>query len=367
MTAIVPPGGDAPVSITPLPVFEADADPSRRDAMTDEEILASRKPPDTIVVRFGSMKMVGEFRQDIGLRPGCGSRLVVRTHRGTEMSEVLTTTCPNSGCASSVSRKEILEFVEHSGGRDFPFHDEGRVLRLATPEDLTAHDAILTRRHDLLTRCRPMTGCTDPSARLVEVEEILGGEMAIGWYQSEKSLDTGALEAALAQRLGTRVEMHRIGARDEARLTADYERCGQHCCCKNFLKVLRPVSMQSAKRQKATLDPLKISGRCGRLMCCLRYEDQTYTSLKENLPARRSRVGTTFGPGVVVDAKILVQLVLVELERDGSQVAIPVEELVDPDACPPPLPDTEPAETPPPARPRHRRRGRRGGRRRGKT
>ena len=124
--------------------------------------------------------------------------------------------------------------------------------------------------------------------------------------------------------------MRQIGARDEARLTADYERCGQHCCCKSFLKVLKPVSMGAAKMQKATLDPLKISGRCGRLMCCLRYEDQTYRELKAKLPHRKSRVGTAEGVGIVMETRTLVQLVLVRLEHDGREIAVPVEELIDP-------------------------------------
>ena len=130
--------------------------------------------------------------------------------------------------------------------------------------------------------------------------------------------------------------MRQVGARDEARLVADYEKCGQHCCCKNFLKVLKPVSMRSAKVQKATLDPLKISGRCGRLMCCLRYEDQTYKELKSNLPHRKTRVGTELGPGIVIDSKILTQLVLVKLEHNNEEIAIPLEELMDPDSCPSP-------------------------------
>src|SRR5262249_42605620 len=97
-----------------------------------------------------------------------------------------------------------------------------------------------------------------------------------------------------------------------------------------------PVSMRAAKVQKATLDPLKISGRCGRLMCCLRYEDQTYKELKARLPNKSKRVGTSEGPGVVVDSKILVQLVLVRLEHDMKEIAVPVEELMDPDKCPKP-------------------------------
>jgi hypothetical protein len=121
---------------------------------------------------------------------------------------------------------------------------------------------------------------------------------------------------------------------------ADYERCGQHCCCQNFLKVLKPISMKSAKIQKATLDPLKISGRCGRLMCCLRYEDATYEELRKRLPKNKTRVGTPEGPGIVVDSKILVQLVLVQLDAPdggfGREVAVPVEDLMDPNECPKP-------------------------------
>jgi hypothetical protein len=123
--------------------------------------------------------------------------------------------------------------------------------------------------------------------------------------------------------------MRQVGARDEARITADYERCGQYCCCKNFLKVLKPVSMKSAKTQKATLDPLKISGRCGRLMCCLRYEDETYEDLRKRLPHRKSRVGTPDGDGIVIDTQILTQLALVRLDN-GTDIAVAVENLSEP-------------------------------------
>jgi hypothetical protein len=148
----------------------------------------------------------------------------------------------------------------------------------------------------------------------------------------------------LSKELHTRVDLHPVGARDEARLTADYEKCGQYCCCKNFLKVLKPISMKSAKIQKATLDPLKISGRCGRLMCCLRYEDQTYDELRKKLPNKKKRVGTPEGDGIVIDSQILTQLVLVELDINDEtgrpkQVAIPVEDLTEPtNAVAPPRP-----------------------------
>jgi cell fate regulator YaaT (PSP1 superfamily) len=316
------------VSIFPLPIFERDADPAFRDALTDAEAYARLKPPSSIVVRFGSMKLVGEYPYDGDAKPGCGSKLVVRTHRGTELAEMLTSTCPNSGCSKSVSRREMLEYVENSGGKDYPFHTEGRVLRVATPEDLATWTALRERfRKEELAAVRERAAAMGLTMKIVEVEPILGGEFVVVHYLSEERVDFRELVPQLARHFRARVEMHQIGMRDEARLTADYEKCGQHCCCKNFLKVLKPVSMKSAKTQKASLDPLKISGRCGRLMCCLRYEDQTYEELRKRLPKNKSRVGTPDGPGTVIDGKILVQLVLVRLDHNGQDVAVPVEDL----------------------------------------
>ncbi|MHC5002694.1 MAG: PSP1 domain-containing protein [Planctomycetota bacterium] len=324
------------MSIVPLPVFEADADPRHRDALTEAEVYASLEPPKTIVVRFGLMGLIGEYRHDGDAKPGCGTKLVARTHRGTELVEMLTTTCENSGCTKSISRKEMMEYIQASGGRDFPFFTNGRVLRVATVEDLNKQSALTNDKPRYIRSCKALIEELRLDMKLVDVEPILGAELLTFFYMSEERVDFRELVKRLAAECSTRIEMRQVGARDEARLVADYERCGQHCCCKNFLKVLKPVSMKSAKVQKATLDPLKISGRCGRLMCCLRYEDQTYKELKARLPHRNKRVGTTEGPGVVVDTKILVQLALVRLEEGGREIAVPIEELMSPDECPQP-------------------------------
>jgi cell fate regulator YaaT (PSP1 superfamily) len=323
------------VPIVPLPIFEQDADPSRRDAMTDEEIYARLKPPTSIVVKYGSMRQVGEFPYAGDAKPGCGSRLVVRTPRGTEIAEMLTTTCGNGGCSKSVSRSEMLKFIENSGGRDYPFTQEGEILRLAAPEDLSRWSAIQSAAKDRRDHARAIAAELALDIKVIEVEAILGGECVTMLWMAPETHPEGAPRpdvSAAVQRLerhyGVRVIDRQIGARDEARLTADYEKCGQHCCCKNFLKVLKPVSMKSAKVQKATLDPLKISGRCGRLMCCLRYEDKTYEELSKRLPKKNSRVMTADGPGTVIDGKILVQLVLVRLDADRSEAAYPLEELL---------------------------------------
>lgn len=326
--------------IIPLPQFEEDL--KAHLAEEDRKVYEALKVPTSMVVRFGSMKLVGEFPYVGTAKPGCGSKVVVRAWRGTELGEMLTSTCPNSGCSKSVSRQDMLRYIENSGGRDYPFFTDGRVLRIATKEDLDKQDSIEQSKHGLRLRAREIVERLRLSAKIVEIEPILGGESITVHYAAEERVEVRDLSRELTHMLKGRVDLHHVGARDEARLTADYEKCGQYCCCKNFLKVLSPVSMKSAKVQKATLDPLKISGRCGRLMCCLRYEDQTYEDLRKRLPRRKSRVGTPEGDGIVLDGQILTQLVLVELDEVGTdgkirQIAVPVESLAPPTSAATPV------------------------------
>jgi cell fate regulator YaaT (PSP1 superfamily) len=324
------------MQIVPLPVFEEDADPSKRDSLTLEEQIEQIEEPETLVVRFGSLQLIGEYKQAGGIKAGCGSKLVARTHRGTELVDLVTTTCANSGCSKSISRAEMLEYIDNSGGKNFPFHTNGRVIRIATSDDLGRMNELKSRVSEQLKNARKLVEEHRLAMKIVEVEPILGEELLTFYFISEDRVDFRKLVSELASKYSTRIEMRQVGSRDEARLVADFERCGQHCCCKSFLKVLSPVSMRAAKQQKQTLDPKKISGRCGRLMCCLRYEDQTYRELKKNLPHKKTRVGTPEGPAIVQDGKILTQLVLVELEHDKRLVAFPLEELSDPETCPRP-------------------------------
>ena len=321
-------------------MFERDADPKFRDGLTDEEIYARLKPPTSIVCNFGRMKLVAEYPYRGDAKPGCGSKLVVRTFRAIEIAEMLTTTCSNSGCGKSVSRSEMLNYIENSGGRDYPFQTNGEILRVATVEDLNRATACTDKARTELGRVREIAAERKFPAKIVDLELTLDESLLLVYYLCDERIDFRDLAQELARTYQCRIEMRQVGARDEARLVADYERCGQHCCCKNFLKVLKPISMRSAKIQKATLDPLKISGRCGRLMCCLRYEDATYEDLRKRLPKNKTRVGTAEGPGIVIDSKILVQLVLVRLEAPegefGREIAVPVEELMDPNECPTP-------------------------------
>ncbi len=314
--------------IHPLPQFEEDL-ASYLKEKEDRDAYEKLTAPSSIVVRFGYSMMVGEFPYSGEVKPGCGSKLVVKTQRGTELGEMLTSTCANSGCSKSVSRKDMLKYIENSGGRKYPFFEQGRVLRVAEKTDLDEAARLEQSKNAMRAIVRGKFKAHGLDMRLVEVEPILGGERVIVYFSSEDRVDFRDLVKELQVDLENRVELVQVGARDEARIVADYERCGQYCCCKNFLKVLKPVSMKSAKIQKATLDPLKISGRCGRLMCCLRYEDESYEELRKNLPHRKSRVGTPEGDGIVLDTQILTQLCKIRLD-DGTIVAIAVEDLMEP-------------------------------------
>ena len=308
-----------PGSIEPLPVMLAEEQQQRGPEG------GSGRPP-TLVARYGYMRMVAELPYDSTERPLPGSMLVIRTRRGIELAQMLACSGQGCGCQPQVERKQVLQYVESSGGRDYPFVDQGKVLRVATRADLIEQSRIDEGKPRMRQFTQTVMQELGLSIKLVDIESLLGGERIIFHYTAEQWVDFRDLVRRLAQEYQTRIEMHQVNARDEARLVADYEKCGQHCCCKQYLKVLRPVSMKSAKVQKATLDPSKISGRCGRLMCCLRYEDKTYDQLRKRLPHRQTRVQTPDGPGTVVNTQILAQLVIARLDDSNAQRAFPLEE-----------------------------------------
>ena len=128
--------------------------------------------------------------------------------------------------------------------------------------------------------------------QLVDVEHIFGGERIVIYYLAENRVDFRELVKLLAGEFQTRIEMRQIGVRDEAKLLADYGDCGKPVCCNTHLVQMPPVSMKMAKLQKATLDPTKISGRCGRLKCCLRYEYEMYEQKELPLAHARTTAGT---------------------------------------------------------------------------
>jgi cell fate regulator YaaT (PSP1 superfamily) len=316
------------------------------DLMPLEEKMPESPAPKTIVVRYGFLKEIGEFPSDLTSKVGCGSKLIVRTDRGTEIAEMLTTVCGNGGCSKSITRDKLLDYIDKSGGKDYPFSENGRVLRSATVQDLAEQSKLDEQRGKHIAFARELVHRHQLAMKIVDVEYLLGGERVLFYFTSEQRIDFRLLVRDLAHEMHARIELRQVGARDEARLTADYEKCGQHCCCKQFLKVLTPISMRAAKTQKATLDPTKISGRCGRLMCCLRYEDQTYEELRKKLPKRNTRVATADkGDGWVIDGQILTQLVLVQFD-DGKREAVPMEKITGFDRPKPLMSDGRVMQTP---------------------
>ena len=203
----------------------------------------------------------------------------------------------------------------------------GEILRGATDVDTRAEAQLIERQDAGFAACLQFIARRRIQMELVEVEAILGDERLIFYYLAEKRVDFRELVKDLARSMKTRIEMRQIGVRDEAKLLADYGDCGKPVCCNTHLSRMPPVSMRMAKLQKTTLDPSKISGRCGRLKCCLRYEFDTYLALEHELPAIGSRVATHRGQGRVLALEILAQKVVIELE-DQRRIVVGLGEIL---------------------------------------
>jgi len=317
-------------------------------------------------VRYGAMKWVGEFRIAGNTVVHPGAPVVVQTERGIELGEQLPLTCRNWAC--HVRREQIRQYLDNSGG-EFYRLNAGQVLREATLQDIDEHERLNSHVREDVRRCTELARRLNLDMKVITAEHLLGGERIVFYFRSEGRVDFRELVRELARHYRTRIEMRQVGARDEARLIADYEVCGRECCCRTFLKKLRPVTMRMAKLQKSTLDPTKVSGRCGRLRCCLRYEHEGYDELLRRLPRIGTRVETEAGPATVVDRQILTQLLLVRYD-DNREVAIPLEEIGRPGAGKDEPQPGQAAAAPPAAaaqdiargteeRPRRRRRSRR--------
>ncbi len=248
------------------------------------------------VVRYGSTRIVAEFSTKESTDFLRNSQVIVRSDRGIEWGEVL--------CESSENARKHLG---EKGNR-------GRILREASDADLQTRDEVRRKERQEFDGCREMISERKLQMQLVDVEHIFGGERLIFYYLAEQRVDFRELVKALAKRFRTRIEMRQIGVRDEAKLLADYGDCGMPVCCNTHLREMPPVSMKMAKLQKATLDPTKISGRCGRLKCCLRYEYDTYEEYRRELPRIGAMVVTKQGQGTVIAQEVLARKLIVEYE-----------------------------------------------------
>jgi cell fate regulator YaaT (PSP1 superfamily) len=261
----------------------------------------------SLIVRHGAMRFLGEFDPCSGSYER-GNEVVVRSDRGLELGQVV---CP--------ATPRALELIGEP--------TRGRILRLLGERDHAERERLRDVEEKALETCARFAGQRKLQMELVDVEHLFGGERIIFYFLAEKRVDFRDLVKDLAREYQTRIEMRQIGVRDEAKLLADYGDCGKPVCCNTHMITMPPVSMRMAKLQKSTLDPSKISGRCGRLKCCLRFEQDVYEEFQAELPSVGARVLTAKGQGRVLAQEILARRVLVEFE-DGRRIPVAASEIL---------------------------------------
>jgi cell fate regulator YaaT (PSP1 superfamily) len=260
------------------------------------------------IARHGAMRFLGEYEAEGETPYARGQRVVVRSERGLELGEVL--------CPATAQAVQLLAEPTH-----------GQIVRPLTAEDESVLARLQQTEQSAFETCNRFIEQRKLQMELVDVEHLFGGERVVFYFLAEKRVDFRELVKDLAREFRTRIEMRQIGVRDEAKLLADYGDCGKPVCCNTHMAVMPPVSMRMAKLQKSTLDPSKISGRCGRLKCCLRFEQDVYEEFQKELPPVGARVLTGKGQGRVLAQEILARKVLVEFE-DGRRVAVAAEEVM---------------------------------------
>jgi cell fate regulator YaaT (PSP1 superfamily) len=279
--------------------------------MSDPEVAdkISRNAPKEqpqYVVRFGALRTLGVMTSRQSYR--YGDEVVARTNRGTEIGTVL--------CESTPVAFEAMEEPT-----------QGRIIRRLSKDDSSQRQRMESGAAKDIAVCQRCVDALKLSMELVDTERLLGGERFIVYFLADGRVDFRELVRNLAKEFQTRIEMRQIGVRDEAKLLADYGDCGQPICCANFLSKMPPVSMKMAKLQKATLDPSKISGRCGRLKCCLRYEYDTYEAIAKELPSPGSIVLTRDGSVKVIAQDLLAGQLTVKTE-DNRRIIISSDDVL---------------------------------------
>jgi cell fate regulator YaaT (PSP1 superfamily) len=283
---------------------ETEAKSEERDSpaetKTEPKAEKAERPPRTfysVLISYGALQNLGYFKaRTSGFSRG--DICVIKTDRGLEIGEALSS-------AEEMESEDSLETI-------------GNVIRKATGNDLNKMEEIESKAAEEEARfCSWKIRDLKLPMKLAMVEHLFGGDKIIFYFLADGRVDFRELVKELAREYRTRIEMRQIGVRDEAKLVADYEHCGREICCKSFMQTLDPVTMKMAKNQKATLDPTKISGACGRLMCCLRFEDQVYADLKDNLPRKGSILTHKDEKGEVLDINIITESIrFVELGGD---------------------------------------------------
>ena len=261
--------------------------------------------PNVVGVRLRSAgKMIYFSGRDLKLKPG--QRVVVEAERGLALAKVVKVDIEYTPGKNSRPLKKVVRFIDE---RDLIIDEENKKRN---------REAILT--------CRRMVKDLSLAMNMIEVEYQHSANKAVFYFSAEGRVDFRELVRMLAQTLRIRVEMRQVGIRDEAKLVGGLGPCGLPTCCSTYLVNFNPVSIRMAKEQNLTLNPEKVSGLCGRLMCCLGYESEVYKELKAGLPKIGKRADTWMGKGRVLEINIFTSQIRMELEN-RERVSISIADL----------------------------------------
>ena len=213
--------------------------------------------------------------------------VIVETSRGIEYGEVVLS-------AHNVEEDELVAPLKE-------------VVRIATEEDSETNERNLQLEEEAFTVCQEKIAEHALDMKLVDVEYTFNGSKITFFFTSEGRVDFRELVKDLAHVFKTRIELRQIGVRDEAKMLGGLGSCGLPICCKTFLEDFQPVSIKMAKEQNLSLSPTKISGLCGRLMCCLKYEQEAYENMRKLMPRINREVITADGRGTVLDNNVITE------------------------------------------------------------
>ncbi len=201
-----------------------------------------------------------------------------------------------------------------------------KVVRKAIPEEIIAYEALREKEGNAFQICKRKIEEMKLPMKLLRAEYLLGGSKLLFYFFAEDRVDFRELVKELAKEFRIRIEMRQVGVRDEAKMIGGLGNCGNVVCCKRFLNSFSIVSIKMMKEQNLLLNPSKISGVCGRLMCCLAYEYDMYVSMKKDFPKVGKRIMTPQGECKVLKYNVLNRTVTVET-GDGKEITMPVSDL----------------------------------------
>jgi cell fate regulator YaaT (PSP1 superfamily) len=201
-----------------------------------------------------------------------------------------------------------------------------KVIRKASPDETTSLEGLKEKENRAFELCKKKIDEMKLPMKLLRAEYLVGGSKLLFYFFSEDRVDFRELVKELAKEFKVRIEMRQVGVRDEAKMIGGLGNCGNVVCCKRFLNSFSIVSIKMMKEQNLLLNPAKISGVCGRLMCCLAYEYDMYLALKKDFPKVGKRVMTTHGECKVLKYNVFKRTVTIE-SPDGKELTIPVTDI----------------------------------------